>query len=180
MYVITPFYSNIWVLNLNNNFEADIETCYAIKEKMPSVKRSNVGGYQSDYINFIELFPVITKKLFPILDALCTELHMQGSVNGAWLNINKKHEYNLVHTHPQSSLSGVLYLSTNKRSGDIVFYNPAPVQHYPSISTLPKFPSQHAFTPENGDVIIFPSYLEHCVMPNLSDEDRISISFNIL
>jgi len=34
--------------------------------------------------------------------------------------------------------------------------------------------------PENGDVIVFQPYLENCVMPNLSDEDRISIAFNIV
>lgn len=180
MHLITPFHSNIWVLNLGINLEADIEVCYKIKEKMPSVQRSNVGGYQSDFLNLVELFPVTTKKLFPILDGICIELQMQGSVNGAWLNINPKHSYNLCHTHPQSSLSGVLYLATNKKSGDIVFYNPAPVEHYPTLHGIPSFPSQYTFTPENGDVLIFPSYLEHCVMPNLSDEDRISIGFNII
>jgi uncharacterized protein (TIGR02466 family) len=180
MYQITPFSSTLWVFNLGYNYEAEIETCYKIKKTVASVQRSNVGGYQSDFINLIDLFPCISKKLFPVLDALAVQYKMQGSVSGAWLNINPKHTHNVCHTHSDGSLSGVMYLSTNKKSGDIVFYNPAPIQHYPTISQLPSFSSQHAFTPENGDVIVFPSYLEHCVMPNLSDEDRISIAFNIL
>ena len=33
--------------------------------------------------------------------------------------------------------------------------------------------------PEEGKLLLFPSYLNHAVEENLSDEDRIVISFNI-
>ena len=33
--------------------------------------------------------------------------------------------------------------------------------------------------PEPGMLVLFPSYLEHSVNPNLSDHERIVISFNI-
>ena len=33
--------------------------------------------------------------------------------------------------------------------------------------------------PNEGDLLIFPSYLHHSVEENLSGEDRIVISFNI-
>jgi uncharacterized protein (TIGR02466 family) len=36
-----------------------------------------------------------------------------------------------------------------------------------------------SFTPNEGDLLIFPSYLHHSVEENLSEEDRIVISFNI-
>ena len=42
--------------------------------------------------------------------------------------------------------------------------------------------SQHSIytvNPLNGQLIIFPSYLEHYVEPNLTQETRISISGNI-
>jgi len=138
MHQVTPFSSTLWVFNLGYNYEAEIETCYKIKEKVASVHRSNVGGYQSDFINLIDLFPCISKKLFPVLDALAVQHKMQGSVNSAWLNINPKHTHNVCHTHSHGSLSGVMYLSTNKKSGDIVFYNPAPIQHYPTINKQPR------------------------------------------
>ena len=32
---------------------------------------------------------------------------------------------------------------------------------------------------QEGDLLIFPSYLPHSVQPNESDKDRIVISFNI-
>ncbi len=35
------------------------------------------------------------------------------------------------------------------------------------------------FTPSTGLVLMFPSYLEHFVLPNRSDDDRISMSFDL-
>ena len=32
---------------------------------------------------------------------------------------------------------------------------------------------------EEGDLLIFPSYLPHSVLPNQSDEDRVVVSLNI-
>ena len=33
---------------------------------------------------------------------------------------------------------------------------------------------------QNGTLLVFPSYLQHSVDANMSDEERISISFNIM
>ena len=33
--------------------------------------------------------------------------------------------------------------------------------------------------PNKQELLIFPSWLKHSVMPNLSDEERITISFNL-
>jgi uncharacterized protein (TIGR02466 family) len=33
--------------------------------------------------------------------------------------------------------------------------------------------------PQEGDLLLFPAYLPHSVGMNLSDEDRIVISFNV-
>jgi hypothetical protein len=35
------------------------------------------------------------------------------------------------------------------------------------------------FTPSEGQIILFPSYLEHFVLPNRSAGDRISMSFDL-
>ena len=37
---------------------------------------------------------------------------------------------------------------------------------------------QYQFESNTGDCLMFPSYYRHYVRPNLSNEDRISISFN--
>ena len=37
-----------------------------------------------------------------------------------------------------------------------------------------------SINPQEGLLVLFPSYIEHFVEPNQSSEDRISISFNLL
>ena len=38
----------------------------------------------------------------------------------------------------------------------------------------------NAISPTEGGLVIFPSYLDHSVNENLSNEERIVISFNII
>jgi uncharacterized protein (TIGR02466 family) len=35
------------------------------------------------------------------------------------------------------------------------------------------------YAPQPGRLVIFPSWIQHYVQPNLSDQDRISISFDV-
>ena len=39
--------------------------------------------------------------------------------------------------------------------------------------------SHNMIIPKNGLIVIFPSWLNHSVLPNKSNKNRISISFNI-
>jgi len=39
--------------------------------------------------------------------------------------------------------------------------------------------SHNIIIPKNGLIVIFPSWLNHSVLPNKSNKNRISISFNI-
>nr|WP_277873923.1 putative 2OG-Fe(II) oxygenase [Pseudanabaena sp. FACHB-1998] len=49
------------------------------------------------------------------------------------------------------------------------------------LSALPKLPKlpNGFYKATEGKMIIFPSLLNHGVEPNLSDEERVCISFNI-
>ena len=66
--------------------------------------------------------------------------------------------------------------------GDIAFYDPrpAPLFKHP-ISKKPNIlnASSNSIKPEEGLLVLFPSYLEHSVNPNQSNEKRIVISFNL-
>jgi hypothetical protein len=50
-------------------------------------------------------------------------------------------------------------------------------------NVIPMFPThadQVVVSLTNGTLLISPSYLEHSVSPSMSDEERISISFNVM
>ena len=51
-------------------------------------------------------------------------------------------------------------------------YHP-PIKEYNEISC-----EEVKMEPEEGKLLLFPAYLQHSVEENLSDDDRIVISFN--
>jgi len=99
-----------------------------------------------------------------------------------WSIINRKNSLNMRHFHPNCHLSAAYYVKAKENCGKIKFYDPldqrlikAPrksVQNDLNIEAV-------TFTPQEGDLLIFPSYFHHSVEENLSGEDRIVISFNV-
>ena len=150
-------------------------------------KNSNVGGWHSGNINY----PDSPFFFLSDIEKICQEyardiLKTDDSVclSNAWININNKYHSNLIHAHPKSVLSGVYYIKTPEECGNIKFFHPA----YDSVirdwtySLRESHPSNSIFwwLPANeGSLYIFPSWLKHMVEPNMSDEERISISFNV-
>ena len=83
-----------------------------------------------------------------------------------WFNIAKIGELTGVHDHAQfSSISGVVYLKSNLLSGDLYFKKEAE--------------DDLLIIPEVGKMVLFPSHLKHGVHPNKSDDERISLAFNL-
>jgi uncharacterized protein (TIGR02466 family) len=76
-------------------------------------------------------------------------------------------------------LSGVYYLTAPQDCGDIVFRDPRPGALGAPFRLFKDDCDHASFTPFAGLMILFPSYLEHFVLPSRSDEDRISISFDL-
>ena len=88
------------------------------------------------------------------------------------------------HIHSNSFISGVFYSKAPEGCGDIVFHDPSWVAKTMFLNTSkePRFPyveTKHAVKPEEGLMVLFPSWLPHRSLPNTSNEDRIIVSFNI-
>jgi uncharacterized protein (TIGR02466 family) len=103
-----------------------------------------------------------------------------------WINVNKKSDYNTAHVHPGSLISGVLWIKTPEKCGLLKFLSP---NHFnesilvenvdDEIKVNHNYSPHFTFNPKAGTMILFPSHLYHLVEPNESDEDRISIAFNL-
>ena len=160
------------------------------KKDSKGVIKSNLGGWQSDNIIypdspffFLSNIEEICQKFFKEVLMFNESIHM---IN-AWININPKYTSNNVHTHPESALSGVYYIKTPEECGDIIFYHPSnelmqrdwSVCRYSKKQFLASNSPRWAITPKKGVLYIFPSWLGHCVDSNKSEEERISISFNL-
>ena len=104
------------------------------------------------------------------------------SINSMWAIINKKNDFNVIHTHPNSYLSAAYYVSAPKNCGkfQIENLNIARRHSYPEILKNNELNAQVAgIEVAEGDLLIFPGYLPHKVAMNESDKDRIVVSFNV-
>jgi len=101
----------------------------------------------------------------------------------AWVNINRKGGYNTVHHHGKFHISGVYYVKQPKKasgqSGMIELVNSRFDNHiYDEIGGNAFAPSLN-MRPSAGSMLVFPSTLLHFVYPNETEEERISIAWNL-
>jgi hypothetical protein len=102
-------------------------------------------------------------------------------VTQSWINVNPPKTNHHPHTHPNSILSGVLYIQTNDKCGNINIHRPHLYNRIirNKIENYNEYNFERVwFTPNPCELLIFPSFLQHNVEENMSDIDRISISFN--
>jgi uncharacterized protein (TIGR02466 family) len=188
--IVPLFPSLIHIIDVNNfpkNFVVDY--VYKQREKDPvGLKLTNRGGWQSQ--PSYDESDNILKSL--IVDGTLKHLGniissgKEISFEGIWININGKNAYNKLHNHPTSDLAGVFWIKVPNNSGRLELHSPIHFGGYAAIDSYTKdfnnrYHNHHTyvFKPKEGQMLIFPSYLYHCVEENESEEDRISVSFNI-
>ena len=185
----TTFITPLLSVDLDIDNNAILAFCKQ-QSKLEGRVETNVGGWQSKDIQTINVaYNELLSKITFYANQMANDIGLKDGLRmgNSWININGYKDYNLVHKHPYSILSGVYYVSVPKDSGRIVFQNPA----YESMI--------YDWTPEKvkdftvhtsakwfyealvGRLYIFPSWLNHYVESNLNEkEKRISISFNLL
>ena len=103
-------------------------------------------------------------------------------ITQSWLNITKPGEYHHEHSHANSIISGVFYISTEE--DDKITFSDPNVKVKEIIKLEPKgynlWNSTTWFFPSNNnELLLFPSWLNHQVDANKkATTDRISLSFN--
>jgi uncharacterized protein (TIGR02466 family) len=96
----------------------------------------------------------------------------------SWFTCNKKNMYSHIHMHGDADLAGVFYFQTNKKDGDLFFENPNKALR--SSHCFRHMQQRIYYKPEVGKLILFPGWLEHGVVTNTTDDERLSLSFNIV
>jgi len=107
----------------------------------------------------------------------------------AWPNLNRPGDYHNLHNHPHSWLSGTYYVqmpgqATPRRGRSdlnpnaISFFDPRPQANMLAVRGDGQVDPEHRILPEPGELLLWPAFLHHLVHPNLSEEARISVSFN--
>lgn len=109
----------------------------------------------------------------------------------AWPNVNRFGDYHNLHNHPHSWLSGTYYVQvpsgepkvkgrTDLNPGAISFFDPRAQANMLAVKGDGQVEAEHRVMPEPGMILIWPAFIHHLVHPNLFEEPRISISFNVV
>ena len=186
------FPTPVWTLQLDNYQSINEQMYKFIKitqsKDQQGISKSNIKGWHSKDFNMQENEPKnFIKFILPAIEQVITDMNWEKqkqsiNINSMWAIINTGGAANHRHQHSNCTISGAYYVRAPKNSGDIIFYDPrpAPVYTYPNAVNPNLLNAQvNGISPKEGALVLFPSYLDHSVNENLSNEERIVISFNI-
>ena len=153
--------------------------------------RSNIGGWHSAPDLLTRPEPAIaglTSWLQWALSRMIEASAGLGAAKGsallsAWATICRSGAYHAPHSHPDSAWSGVYYVNAGMPepgrplSGVLEFLDP---RAGAEAVTAPGDPYGEPFRvyPEDGLLVIFPSWLYHWTHPYTGSTPRIAVSFN--
>ena len=129
-----------------------------ITARTDGIRCNNIGGVQNHFyhenLDWMESIIQQVRELFPT-----------HKISDGWFNISGKGAYNIWHRHIKNETTAAVYITVPDNSGDLEF------------QVGREF---FRVTPSTGKVICFPSDAMHRVLPNNSDNVRISAVFNLI
>ena len=187
---ITLFSDSIISNNIKNEKIKKLFLSLLKKEKQNNNLRtvSNRGGFQTNNIKnkILEEF-LITSSAHMLTSNYKFKKSVKFILNNFWINENLKNNYNKPHSHLGQNVdfSGTYYLKAPKNSGNIFFESNDPSREmFQTFKSFiePSFDFQNHidFEPKDNDFVLFASNLRHGVMPNKTNEKRISVAFNLM
>jgi len=175
------FPTTLWAGDLDLDLDELRKEIYKFVKVTPSENYSNAGGYQGHGFKYKPLIDAIKDSIPRYEDPELGDLFIGHSM---WVNINGCGAHNRRHTHADGIvlLSGAYYVTVPENSGDILFFDPRPtiIHSFADRYYGQGIPGVYPIQPKENMLLLFPSWLEHEVEANQTNEDRISISFNIV
>ena len=160
------------------------------KEDLNGLTKSNRGGWHSKDFKLTDQNSIqfkfaveLQKYIFDTFQKFGWETGKNNiRITQMWAIINKKDDFNVIHTHPNTYLSAAYYVKAPKNCGKFIVENPniakrhsfPPIAHRNELNLV-----LNGLDINEGDLLLFPGYLPHKVGKNETDEDRIVISFNV-
>ena len=155
-------------------------------------REANYIGYTSyGTIKNLRSYAPVFEDLFKLIDAhvlnyaTLLEMDLAGKaldLQSSWINVLGQYGGHASHLHPQSAISGTVYVSVPDGASGIQFEDPRipMMMHAP-----PRLPNARRdrravrpVSPARGTLLLWESWLRHEVPQTRAQEPRISISFN--
>ena len=188
--VIPMFPTLVWKIQLKaEQHEAINARILAALERMrrDEPQLASGQGWQSDrklheleeFQDLVSCVNHATKSILQFLRIGCDALQ----ITGCWVNVLPKGAAHRSHSHPNNFLSGAYYVRTHPGADTINFHDPrnqTGIIRPPVVQLTAENTDQVVVKVSNGTLLVFPAYLQHSVDTNMSEKERVSISFNIM
>lgn len=150
-------------LKLNNNFgNRTSKNTYILEEKnFSNLKKFVMSGLKKYYKNVLKV------------------TNCKPFITNSWINFTNMNEWHHQHNHANSYVSGVLYLNVVDDIDQIVFHKSEYLNFsFNTKETSPYNSNIWKINVQNGDLVLFPSHLQHDVPFRIHNSTRISLAFN--
>jgi uncharacterized protein (TIGR02466 family) len=178
--IMDLFPTPLYITNIN----AQLNPCYK-EYLLSSPTIANMGnlrgedGYVLNQPMFGEIKQFIMLNIKEYIKNIYGDVELDVYITQSWANYTKPKEFHHKHSHPNSFISGVFYISAIKGEDMIKFYKERNPIFDINTTTRNNYNSQDvAILVETGDLVLFPSNFTHEVPQTTSNETRISIAFN--
>ena len=156
----------------------------ALRQEIPESTRTNLYTTYGSVANVLErsefavLRDALIAQIVEYLTILETREGNRWAITDSWVSISAHGNYERMHTHDGSYISGVYYIKTAPGCGELSFEELLD-NLWASRRTKAENFNAVSYTPVERRVILFNSRVAHHVGRNMSSEDRIALSFNV-
>ena len=179
------FHEPVYFSNLDRTLtKKELKTIAQYKEKTTN-NQGNVRTKDShilEHKTFKNLKKDLNKKIINYFnEVICSSNSIIPHITQSWINYTKENQFHPKHNHSNSLVSGIFYVSADKKVDSITFSKiPLDERIKLNITKYNIFNSSSCTFPvETGNILLFRSSLEHAVNKKKGNNIRISLSFNI-
>jgi len=187
-----PFFP---VMITTDKYEKNEDLCkevadYCVDTSKKRKKDIATGWISSSTFNTLDMLDILKEEKFKDLNEwVFKTASVHGNLMGypklrprsGWFNVYYKYDFQEFHSHSMHHVSCIYFLKSNPEKDARVFFA-SPIYDLP---TKPQPNENNAltwdkviYTPSQGTLIVFPSWLRHCVERQESDGPRISVAYN--
>jgi uncharacterized protein (TIGR02466 family) len=173
----------------------DLTLCDVLEKSILKLRDEKKGAFEhgnfitTDLLHkqpeFHTLSKIVLEESNNVLDFLFVDRESHY-ITTMWANVTNPNHRHPVHIHPNSLLSGILYVKTPDKCGPTVFPDPRAQARVfePNYTKMNEWNSGlFIHPPTRGTMLMWPSWMTHGVERGFSDDensDRIVIAFNIM
>ena len=173
----------VYRARLGRDFTASERGFFQDSLAQPLTAVSNLASRDKHVLNALpmqDIRTMIEGHLASYLDTVFkTTNDVRLKITQSWLTLSGKDQAHHIHTHPNSVVSGVLYINLAQVDG-INFYRDEDQNWFELLRNEETYYSatQYFIQASIGDLLLFPSNIRHGVPPVREDIERTSLSFN--